>query len=116
ACVARAAGVARAVAGHCPALVPGWAPCGAAFCEARTSYCEIFLSDAPELPTGYYCRPLPAACHADATHAASCSCLAGLMKGPAFCGQIVTGGLPALHVTWQSVQDPAFARRPAPER
>jgi hypothetical protein len=116
ACVARTAGVPLAVTGHCPALVPGWAPCGAAFCDARTSYCEIFLSDVPELPTGHYCRPLPAACHADATHAASCSCLAGVMKGPAFCGQIVTGGLPALHVTWQSVQDPAFARRTKADR
>jgi hypothetical protein len=107
-CAARAAGVALDVEGRCRGLVPGWASCGGTYCDARTSYCEIFLSDVPELPTGRYCRALPAACRADATHAASCACLgrAGVMTGPAFCGQIVTGGLPALHVTWQSVQDP----------
>jgi hypothetical protein len=106
ACKARAAGVALDVEGRCAALVPGWASCGATYCDARTSYCEIYLSDVPELPTGRHCRALPATCRSADGGAPSCECLADRMKGPAFCGRIVTGGRPALHVTWQGVQEP----------
>ncbi|HVZ73070.1 MAG TPA: hypothetical protein VHJ20_11895 [Polyangia bacterium] len=103
AAAARAAHIALAETDRCRALVPGWAPCGARYCDARTSYCEIYLSDAPEIPTGRACRPLPTACGSPA----SCDCLApGLAGRPAFCGQIVTGGLAALHVTFQGVKEP----------
>jgi hypothetical protein len=104
ACAARVAQVATSGTDRCHALVPGWAPCGARYCDARTSYCEIFLSDVPELPTGYHCRPLPAACRPSSGQTPGCGCLD--LRGPSFCGQIVTGGLPALHVTWQGIQDP----------
>jgi hypothetical protein len=104
---ARRAGVELDVGGNCRALVPGWASCGARYCDARTSYCEIYLSDVPEIPTGRACRPLPAACPRD-LGAASCDCLAPMLAGrPAFCGRIVTGGLPALHVTFQGIKEPA---------
>ena len=49
--------------------------CGTKTCDARTSYCELIKSDAPEIPSSYSCKPLPPACRADAPGAKlNCNC------------------------------------------
>ena len=55
ACAAQAAGVDLAVMGGCKTVLSDWAPCGPRFCDVRTSYCEIYLSDVFEIPT---CFPI----------------------------------------------------------
>ena len=66
ACAAHAAGVDLAVMGGCGHTVPGFAACGPRYCDARTSYCQIDLSDVLEPPTDHACLPLPPACLPDA--------------------------------------------------
>ncbi len=99
-CAANAAGVDLSVSGGCTAKVPSWMACGAHFCDARTSYCEIVLSDVFELPTDYTCKPLPSACKA-ADGAARVT--APLPERDAlcasFCGPVETGGVAGFHLT-----------------
>jgi hypothetical protein len=108
ACAARAAGVDLAVMGGCDAAVPDWAPCGPRFCDVRTSYCEIYLSDVFEIPTTYTCRPLPASCRArpDAGAALTCACFPPETPCLSFCGPLPTGGLPGFHLTCQGRKEP----------
>src|SRR5213076_390582 len=63
-CAASAAGVDLAVNGGCDrARTPrDFIACGARFCDARRSYCEIVLSDVVDPSTDYTCKPLPPAC------------------------------------------------------
>ena len=107
-CQAHAAGVDLAVMGGCKTVLPDWAPCGPRFCDVRTSYCEIYLSDVFEIPTTYTCRRLPAACRPrDAGPAPSCDCFPAGTPCLAFCGPLPTGGPPGFHLTCQGVKEPA---------
>jgi hypothetical protein len=107
-CSAHAAGVDLAVAGHCLQAFPGWVPCGKRFCDARTEYCEIFLSDVPEPPTDYFCRPLPASClPAEDGAARTCDCFPPGTRCLSFCGPLTAGAGPAsFHLTCQGVAPP----------
>ncbi|MGD0526399.1 MAG: hypothetical protein ABSE49_14705 [Polyangiaceae bacterium] len=99
ACAAHAAGVDLAVNGGCSRRVPDWIPCGAAYCDARRSYCEIVLSDVAELPTDYTCKPLPAACRDDGGATPSCDCFPAGTRCLSFCGHVETGGVTGFHLT-----------------
>jgi hypothetical protein len=101
-CAAAAAGVDLAVNGGCAAKIPDYVPCGARFCPARTTYCEIVLSDVFELPTDYTCRPLPTACLSDGGALPACECFPAGTKCKSFCGPIETGGAPGFHLTCRS--------------
>jgi hypothetical protein len=106
---AHAAGVDLAVMGGCAAAVADWAPCGPRFCDVRTSYCEIYLSDVFEIPTTYNCRALPAACRPGvdgSTAPATCDCFPAGTPCRSFCGPLVTGGLAGFHLTCQGVKEP----------
>src|ERR1700722_7533946 len=59
-CEAHTKGVDLAVMGQCGGRMPDWIPCGKQFCDVRRDYCAIYLSDVFDLPTDYFCRPLPA--------------------------------------------------------
>jgi hypothetical protein len=98
-CRAAAAGVDLSVNGGCAAKVPGFIPCGAHFCDARTSYCEIVLSDVFELPTDRTCKPLPEACLPDGGTARRCECFPAGTRCQSFCGHVETGGLAGFHLT-----------------
>jgi hypothetical protein len=98
-CQAAAAGVDLSVNGGCAARVPGFIPCGAHFCDARTSYCEIVLSDVFELPTDRTCKPLPEACLPDGGAARGCECFPAGTRCQSFCGHVETGGLAGFHLT-----------------
>jgi hypothetical protein len=109
ACAARAARVDLDVTGRCKALLPDWAACGARYCDARTSYCELYLSDVFDLPTTKTCRPLPAACRprdGDAGAPPTCACFPAGTPCLTFCGPLSTGGLAAFHLTCQGVKEP----------
>lgn len=73
-------------------------PCGDKTCDARDQYCEIYLSDVPQLPTGHHCQPLPAKCKPNAT----CACFPVDTPCLSFCGPLGEG----LHLTCQGVPDP----------
>lgn len=106
-CAAHAAGVDLAVYGGCKAALADWAPCGPRFCDVRTSYCEIYLSDVFEIPTTYTCRPLPAACRArEAGAPAACDCFPSDTPCLSFCGPLPTGGLTGFHLTCQGKKEP----------
>jgi Kazal-type serine protease inhibitor domain len=107
-CAAHAARVDLAVMGGCKGMVPDWAACGPRYCDVRTSYCEIYLSDVFELPTTYACKPLPAACRRGPGSGAAptCGCFPPGTPCHTFCGTIVTGGLPGFHLTCQGVKVP----------
>lgn len=75
-CAAQAAGADLAVMGGCKQGIVDWAPCGKQYCNARTHYCEILLSDVFELPTDYFCRPLPSTCLPQGNTAKNCDCFA----------------------------------------
>lgn len=116
ACTAQRAGVDLDVTGRCRESVPGHAACGAHYCDARTSYCEIYLSDVFELPTRHSCRPLPAACRAEAGEATkTCACFLPETPCLSFCGPMLTGPsspaeaapVLAFHLTCQGVHEPA---------
>jgi hypothetical protein len=108
-CAAHAAGVDLDVTGSCKAVLPDWAPCGPRYCDVRTSYCEIYLSDVFEIPTTYTCRPLPAACRpvaGDAGAHPTCGCFPAGTPCLSFCGPLPTGGLTGFHLTCQGVKEP----------
>jgi Kazal-type serine protease inhibitor domain len=107
-CAARAAGVDLDVTGGCKKVILDWAPCGARYCDVRTTYCEIYLSDVFEIPTTYTCRPLPLACRPAAVGAAApgCDCFPPKTPCHAFCGPLPTGGLTGFHLTCQGVKEP----------
>jgi hypothetical protein len=98
-CAASAAGVDLSVTGGCTARVPSWMACGAHFCDARTSYCEIVLSDVFDLPTDYTCKPLPSACTAADGAARDCTCFPKGTRCASFCGPVETGGVAGFHLT-----------------
>jgi hypothetical protein len=106
-CAARAAGVDLAVMGGCAERIPDFAPCGLHYCDVRTSYCEIFLSDVFELPTDYFCRPLPASCTPDGA-TRTCDCFPKGTRCDAFCGPLPTapGALTGFHLTCQGRRPP----------
>jgi len=107
ACAARAAGVDLAVMGGCQEAVPDWAPCGPHYCDVRTSYCQIYLSDVFEIPTTYTCRPLPASClPRDGGAAPTCDCFPRDTPCLSFCGPLPTGGLTGFHLTCQGRKEP----------
>jgi Kazal-type serine protease inhibitor domain len=106
ACAARAAGEDLAVMGGCTALIPDFAPCGAHFCDAHQSYCEIYLSDVFELPTDHFCRPLPDACKPDTGAVRGCDCFPKNTACLSFCGPLATGGIAAFHLTCQGKKPP----------
>jgi hypothetical protein len=108
ACAAQAAGVDLAVMGGCKAVLADWAPCGPRFCDVRTSYCEIYLSDVFEIPTTYTCRALPAGCRpsADGGLAPTCACFPKDTPCLTFCGPLPTGGLTGFHLTCQGKKEP----------
>ena len=99
ACAAHAEGVDVAVMGGCGHALPGFAACGPWFCDARTSYCEIDLSDVLEPPTDYVCKPLPPACRPDAGVERSCDCFPEGTRCRSFCGPIEGPGLRGFHLT-----------------
>jgi len=101
-CAANAAGVDLSVNGGCGAKLADWMPCGAHYCDARTSYCEIVLSDVFELPTDSTCKPLPAACVPANGATPSCDCFPSGTRCRSFCGPIETGGLAGFHLTCRS--------------
>ncbi len=86
--------------------MPNFAACGASFCDARTSYCEIYLSDVPELPTDHFCRPLPNACKPVNGVAKQCDCFPASTPCLSFCGPLPTGGIDAFHLTCQGKKPP----------
>ena len=100
ACAAATAGVDLAVNGRCAGPGPrDWIACGAQFCDAHTSYCEIVLSDVVDPPTDYACRPLPAACVPVDGIARDCACFPPGTRCLSFCGLIQSGGLAGFHLT-----------------
>jgi hypothetical protein len=105
ACTATAAGIDLNTNGGCPAL-PDFIPCGANYCDAHTSYCEIYLSDVFDLPSGRYCRPLPASCLPTQNPKPTCSCFPKQTPCLSFCGPMPTGGIEGFHLTCQGVHDP----------
>lgn len=106
ACLAQAAGVDLAVSGGCRAAVPDWIACGERYCDTLTSYCEIYLSDVPELPTDHACRPLPPACLPGGDSPPGCDCFPGGTPCLSFCGPMPTGGRQGFHLTCQGVKPP----------
>jgi hypothetical protein len=109
ACAAHAAGVDLDVHGACKAPIPGYAPCGRQYCDVRTSYCEIFLSDVFELPTDYFCRPLPSRCLSTDGAAPTCDCFPDGTRCKMFCGAFdtVPGGPRGFHLTCQGKHPPS---------
>jgi hypothetical protein len=105
-CSAHSAGVDLATLGGCNAALPDWAPCGKRFCDARTSYCEIYLSDVLEPPTDYFCRDLPPSCMPGGAAPRTCDCFPDGTRCRTFCGPLPTGGLEAFHLTCQGVKPP----------
>lgn len=72
ACMASAAGVDVADGGGCTAP-EGYFPCGYAFCDGATEYCQVAVSDVFPLPDTYSCLPLPELCQKEL----ACPCLDG---------------------------------------
>jgi hypothetical protein len=107
-CSARAAGVDLATLGGCSVVIPDWAACGKHYCDARTSYCEIYLSDVVDPPTDYFCRALPTSCLPDGGRARTCDCFPDGTRCRTFCGPLPTGGLDAFHLTCQGVKAQAL--------
>jgi hypothetical protein len=108
-CAAHAAGVDLATMGGCAEKIPDFAPCGPHYCNVRTSYCEIFLSDVFELPTDHFCRPLPPSCVPGDGGARTCECFPAGTRCGAFCGPLPTapGGISGFHLTCQGKRPPA---------
>jgi hypothetical protein len=109
ACVARTAGVDVSVSGGCKQTLAGWAPCGGRYCDVRTSYCEIFLSDVVDPPTDYFCRPLPPSCAPRDGIAPTCDCFPAGTRCASFCGPLATApGAPSgFHLTCQGTRPPS---------
>jgi hypothetical protein len=106
ACAAHAAGEDLAVMGGCKAVIPDFAACGAHYCDAHRSYCEIYLSDVFDLPTDHFCQPLPEACKPGPGKAPNCSCFPPNTACSSFCGPLATGGIDAFHLTCQGKKPP----------
>ena len=107
-CSARAAGADLAVMGGCKEPIADWAACGARYCDVRTSYCEIFLSDVFDLPTDHFCRPLPASCLPFDGAARTCDCFPADTRCRAFCGPLFTAphAMSGFHLTCQGKRPP----------
>lgn len=83
-CTAHSGGSDLNADGNCMQL-GGYVPCGARFCDAQTSYCQISYGDVP-LPDGgvsvsYGCQPLPTKC----VGSKDCACFmgaSGVCPGP----------------------------------
>ncbi|HEX3774535.1 MAG TPA: hypothetical protein VHV51_08725 [Polyangiaceae bacterium] len=101
ACAAHAAREDLAVMGGCKAIIPDFAACGANYCDAHKSYCEIYLSDVFDLPTDHFCQPLPDACKLTNGKKPSCDCFPKETPCLSFCGPLATGGIDAFHLTCQ---------------
>jgi hypothetical protein len=98
-CDAYAAGVDLSVSGGCHQGPRDWATCGARYCDVRTSYCEIVLSDVLDPPTDYACKPLPPSCKGDGGAPPTCACFPRGTRCESFCGPIETGGATGFHLT-----------------
>jgi hypothetical protein len=105
ACSAHAARVDLDVRRGCRRVIPDYLPCGAHYCDARRSYCEIYLSDVAELPSEHSCRALPEAC-LPGPAAPSCDCFPAGTPCLAFCGPLPSGGTLGFHLTCQGVKPP----------
>lgn len=103
-CDAHAHGVDPDVMGGCKGTVADFVPCGAHYCDARTSYCEIYLSDVLEPPPDHACRPLPSACLPNAARPPSCDCFPAETPCLSFCGPMWTPGIQGFHLTCQGVK------------
>jgi hypothetical protein len=85
--------------------MPNWMPCGKHFCDVSKDYCAIYLSDVFELPTDYFCRPLPDGCTpGDGSIRRTCDCFPPDVACRSFCGVVPTDGLPGFHLTCQGVR------------
>lgn len=71
ACSAALVGIDVAAAGGC-APPDGFFACGAGFCDVKTSYCQVQLSDVVGEPDSFTCKPLPGGCDP-----LDCACLKG---------------------------------------
>lgn len=107
ACAAHLGGIDLAVLGGCGTRMPSWMPCGKQFCDTRKDYCAIYLSDVFELPTDYFCRPLPASCSSGDGRIPSCDCFPSDVACRSFCGIAATDGSPGFHLTCQGVHPPS---------
>mgnify|MGYP001413981046 CR=1 FL=1 len=106
-CAAHTAGVDLAVMGRCGGKLANFIPCGKRFCDVREDYCAIYLSDVFDLPTDYFCRPLPPSClPGDGSVRKTCDCFPPHTACLSFCGPMVTEGLPGFHLTCQGVKPP----------
>jgi hypothetical protein len=106
ACAAFAAGLDLDVTGSCEIGLLDHIPCGATYCDARRSYCEIYLSDVRALPSEHRCRPLPADCLPRAGSTPSCACFPPDTPCLSFCGPLPGGGVQGFHLTCQGVRPP----------
>ena len=99
-CAAHAAGVDVAVLGGCGEQVRGKIACGARYCDARSTYCEIIVSDVLDLPSTYTCRPLPASCASpDGSAPPQCSCFPRGTRCSDFCVAVETAGATTFRLT-----------------
>ena len=115
-CAAHAAAVDLAVMGGCGTRMPSFIPCGKQLCDARKDYCAIYLSDVFDLPTDYFCRPLPASClPGDGSMRRVCECFPSEVACRSFCGVVTTDGLPGFHLTCQGVHPRSEDRTPPPD-
>jgi hypothetical protein len=106
-CAAHAAGADLAVMGRCGGKMPNWIPCGKQFCDVRKDYCAIYLSDVFDIPTDYFCRPLPPSClPGDGSVHRNCDCFPPGTPCLSFCGPMVTEELSGFHLTCQGVRPP----------
>jgi len=73
--------------------------CGAATCDARTSYCQLVKTDVLTLPSTYSCVPLPAACLVrEPDEAPGCGCFAAGTRCD-LCSRLDGPGAPHLQRT-----------------
>ena len=115
ACRASRAGVDRSLLEHCEQQPLDFIRCGDRYCDAKTSYCEIYLSDVLEPPSDYECKPLPASCLPNSSaRAPACDCFPSDTPCLSFCGPLPTGGVPGFHLTCQGQRKPRTP--PAPPK
>jgi hypothetical protein len=107
-CAAYAARIDLDVTGGCRTDVPDFIHCGPRFCDAKTHYCEIYLSDVLEPPPDYECKPLPGSCVPGGGKAPSCDCFPPETPCLAFCGPVQTGGVEGVHLTCQGKKKPSL--------
>lgn len=106
ACAARARGVDLDVTGRCRKVIPDFIACGAHYCDAHRSYCEIYLSDVLDPPTDHACRPLPKSCLPHGKVPRKCDCFPPGTPCLSFCGPMPNGGIAGFHLTCQGVKKP----------